>query len=121
MYRSSRQKINKATDILNDTTEQQLELIDIIKISSVAQSCLTLCDPMDCSTPGCPVLYQLPEPAQTHVRRVSDAIQPSHPLLSPSPPAFSLSQHQALFPTKLKAFYILVADLVRTSLHGNSL
>ena len=49
--------------------------------------------PMDCSTPGFPVHHQLPEPAQTHVQRVSDAIQPSHPLLSPSPPAFSLSQH----------------------------
>ena len=66
-------------------------------ISSVAQSCLTLCDPMDCSTPGFPVLYQLPELAQTHVHRVSDAIQPSHPLSSPSPPAFNLSQHQGLF------------------------
>ena len=97
MYRSSRQKINKATDILNDTTEQQLELIDIIKISSVAQSCLTLCYPMDCSTPGFPVQHQLLELAQTHVRRVCDAIQPSHPLSSPSLPGFNLSQHQGLF------------------------
>ena len=97
MYRSSRQKINKATDILNDTTEQQLELIDIIKISSVAQSCLTLCYPMDCSTPGFPVQHQLLELAQTHVRRVGDAIQPSHPLSSPSLPGFNLSQHQGLF------------------------
>ena len=60
---------------------------------SVAQSCLTLCDPMDCSTPGFPVLHHLPELAQTHVHLVGDAIQPSHPLLSPSPPAFNLSQH----------------------------
>ena len=52
---------------------------------------------MDCSTPGFPVHHQLPEPAQTHVRRIGDAIQPSHPRLSPSPPAFNLSQHQSLF------------------------
>ena len=56
-----------------------------------------LCDPMDCSTPGFPVHHQLPELAQTHVHRVGDAIQSSHPLLSPSPPAFNLSQHQGLF------------------------
>ena len=64
---------------------------------SVAQSCLTLCDPIDCSTLGLPVLHHLPELAQTHVHWVSDAIQPSHPLLSPSPPAFNLSHHQGLF------------------------
>ncbi|XP_070214701.1 phosphopantothenoylcysteine decarboxylase isoform X2 [Bos mutus] len=63
----------------------------------VAQSCLTFCNPMDCSTPGFPVLHHLPELAQTHVHRVDDAIQPSHPLSSPSPPAFSLSQHQGPF------------------------
>ena len=56
-----------------------------------------LCDPMDCSTPGLPVHHQLLELAQTHVHRVGDAIQPSHPLLSPSPPALNLSQHQGLF------------------------
>ena len=61
-----------------------------IQFSPVAQSCLTLCDPMDCSTPGFPVHHQLPEFTQTHV----EAIQPSHPLSSPSPPAFNLSQHQ---------------------------
>ena len=66
-------------------------------ISLVSQSCLTLCDPMDCSTPGFPVHHQLPEFAQIHVHQVSDSIQPSHPLLSPSPPAFNLSQHQGLF------------------------
>ena len=65
--------------------------------SSVAQSCLTLCDPMDCSTPGLPVHHQLPELAQTRVHQVGDAIQSSHPLLSPSPPPFSLFQHQGLF------------------------
>ena len=65
--------------------------------SSVAQLCLTLCDPMDCSMPGLPVHHQLPEFIQTHVHWVCDAIQPSHPLSSPSPPAFNLSQHQGLF------------------------
>ena len=67
------------------------------RFSSVAQSCPTLCDPMNRSTSGLPVHHQLPEFTQTHVHRVGDAIQPSHPLLSPSPPVFSLSQHQGLF------------------------
>ena len=65
-------------------------------VSSVAQSCSTLCDSMDCSTLGFSVHHQLPELTQTHVHRVGDAIQPSHPLLSLSP-AFSRSQHQGLF------------------------
>ena len=65
---------------------------------SVAKSCLTLCDPMDSSIPGFPVLYHLPEFAQTHVHWVSNAIQPSHPLSLPSPPAFNLSQHRGFFP-----------------------
>ena len=64
---------------------------------SVTQSRPTLCDPMDHSTPGLPVHHQLPEFTQIHVHWVGDAIQPSHPLLSPSPPAFNLSQHQGLF------------------------
>ena len=68
-----------------------------VQFSSVAQSYLTLCDPMDCSTPGFPVHHQLPEPTQTHVHRVGDAIQPSHSLSSPSLPALNLSQHQSLF------------------------
>ena len=68
-----------------------------IQFSSVAQSCLTLCDPMDCSMPGFPVHHQLQEPTQTHVYCVGDAIQPSHPLSAPSAPAFNLSQHQGLF------------------------
>ena len=67
------------------------------QLSSITQSYPTLCDPMDCSTPGLPVYHQLPELTQTHVHQVSDAIQPSHPLSSPSPPAFNLSQHQGLF------------------------
>ena len=68
-----------------------------VQFSSVTQSCLTLCDPMNCSMPGLPVHHQLPEFTQTHVHRVSDAIQPSHPLSSPSPPAPNPSQHQSLF------------------------
>ena len=64
---------------------------------SVAQSCPTLCDPMNRSTPGLPVHHQLPEFTQTHIHRVRDAIQPSHPLSSPSPPAPNPSQHQSLF------------------------
>ena len=67
------------------------------QLSSVTQSCLTLCDPMNHSMPGLPVYHQLPESTQTHVHWVSDAIQLSHPLSSPSPPALNLSQHQGLF------------------------
>ena len=63
----------------------------------VNQSCPTLCNPMDCSTPALPVHHQLPQLTQTHVHQVSDAVQPSNPLSSPFPPAFSLSQHQGLF------------------------
>ena len=69
-----------------------------VQFISVAQSCPTLCDPMYSSMPGLPVHHQLPEFTQTHVHRVSDAIQPSHPLSSPSPPAPNPSQHQS-FPT----------------------
>ena len=68
-----------------------------VQFSSVAQSCPALCDPMDCSTPGLPVYHQLPELAQTYLHWVSNAIQPAHPLSSPSPPAFNLSQNQGLF------------------------
>ena len=70
---------------------------DCVQFSSVAQLCPTLLDPMDHSTPGSPVHHQLPESTQTHLHGVGDAIQPSHPLSSPSPPAFNLSQHQSLF------------------------
>ena len=66
-------------------------------LSSVTQSCLTLCDPMDCSTPSFPVYHQLLDFTQTQIHRVSDAIQPSHPLSSPSPPAPNPSQHQSFF------------------------
>ena len=68
-----------------------------VQLSSVAQSCPTLCDPMNRSMPGLPVHHHLPEFTQTEVHRVSDAIQPSHPLSSPSPPAPNPSQHQSLF------------------------
>ena len=72
-------------------------LFSAVQFSSVAQLCLTLCDPMNHSTPGLPVHHQLPEFTQTRVHRVSDAIQLSHPLSSPSPPAPNPSQHQSLF------------------------
>ena len=68
-----------------------------VQFSSVAKSCPTLCNLMDCSMPGLPVHYQLPEFTQTHVHWVGDAIKPSHPLSSSSPPALNLSQHQGLF------------------------
>ena len=67
-----------------------------VQFSSVAQSCPTLCNPMNCSTPGLPVHHQLPDFTQTHMHLVGDAIQPSHPLLSHSPPAPNPSQHQSL-------------------------
>ena len=75
-----------------------------VQFSSVAQSCLTLCEPMSCSTPGLPVNHQLPEFIQTLVHWVSDAIQPSHPLSSPSPPAPNPSQHQSLPVSQLFAW-----------------
>ena len=71
--------------------------LDGVQFCSVAQSCPALCNPINRSTPGLPVPHQLPESTQTHVHWVSDAIQPSHPLLSPSPPIFNLSQHQGPF------------------------
>ena len=69
----------------------------LIQFNSVTQLCLTLCNPIDCSIRGFPVHHQLPEFTQTHVHWVSDAIQLSHPLLSPSTPTFNLSQNQGLF------------------------
>ena len=69
----------------------------VSQFSSVALSCSTLCNPMDCSRQGLPVHHQLPEFIQTHVHRVSDGIQPSHPLSSPSPPTLNLSQNQGHF------------------------
>ena len=77
--------------------EQGLLFRELDPTSVHSLSCVWLCDHMDCSTPGFPVPHQLPELTQTHVHWVGDAIQPSHPLSSPSPPAFNLSQHQDLF------------------------
>ena len=80
--------------------QEDLKIANLVssgQFSSVTQSCPTLCNLMDCSTLGLPVYHHLPEFTQTHVHRVSDAIQPSHPLSSPSSPAFNLSQHQGLF------------------------
>ena len=74
-----------------------------VQFSSVTQSCLTLCDPMNCCTPGLHVHHQLPEFTQTLIYWVGDAIQPSHPLSSPSPPALNLSQNQSLFKCQLFA------------------
>ena len=78
-------------------TELGHQFSSVQSLSRVTQSCLTLCDPMNHSTPGFPVHHQLPEFTQTHVHWVGDAIQSSHPLSSPSPPALNLSQHQGLF------------------------
>ena len=75
----------------------RLNYLNSVQFSSVAQSCLTLCNPMNRSTPGLPVHHKLPEFTQTHVHRVSDTIQPSHPLSSPSPPGPNPSHHQSLF------------------------
>ena len=83
------------TEILRYATLGSCTHTSISQFSSVTQSCPTLCDPMDCSTPGFPVHHQFPDLAQTHIYRVGDAIQP--PLSSPSLPAFNLSQHQGLF------------------------
>ena len=69
----------------------------VLEWGAIAQLCPTPCNPMDCSTPSFPVLHSLPDFAQTHVHRIGDAIQPSHPLLFPFPPALNLSQHQGLF------------------------
>ena len=79
------------------TLPTKVHLVSSVQFSWVTQSCLTVCYPMNRSTPDLPVHHQLPESTQTHVHWVGDAIQPSHPLLSPSPPAPNPSQHQGLF------------------------
>ena len=78
---------------------------EISQFSSVAQSCPTLCDPMNCSTPDFPAHHQLLEHVQIHIHQVGDAIQPNHPLLSSFPPAFNLSQHQGHFQWVSSHFY----------------
>ena len=90
-----------------------LDISCIPQFSSVTKLCPTLCDPMDCSTPGLPVHHQLQEFAQTHVHWVGDAIQPSHPLLSPSPPAFNLAHPQGFF--KWVSFSHQVAKIIGVS------
>ena len=99
---TSRWRRKKENTIQEKTTVQFLtttcfQYFNSVQFSPFTQSCLTLCDPMNHSTPGLPVHHQLPEPTQIHVHRVSDAIQPSHPLSSPSPPAPNPAQHQGLF------------------------
>ena len=86
----------QATAQLHSTDNSKV-MLKIDQFTSVTQSCPTLCNPMDCSTPGLPVHHQLLEFTQTHVHWVGDAIQLPHPLSSPFPPAFNLSQHQGLF------------------------
>ena len=97
---------NKADTVPKDQTyvicflgkkDMNIKNSNSVQFSSVAQSCPTLCDPVNCSMSGLPVHHQLPEFTQTHVHRVSDAIQPSHALSSSSPPAPNPSQHQSLF------------------------
>ena len=88
-----------------------------VQFSSVAQSCSTLCDPMNCSMPHLPVHHHHPEFSQTHVHRVGDALQPSHPLSSPSPPAPNPSQHQSLFQYVLVQCSEVLPDLSFLKLH----
>ena len=122
---SSSERTSRWSKMHNDTTCETAELYNTkhcsnyssVQFSSVAQLSLTLCNPMDCSMPGLPVYHQLPKLAQTHVYRVSDAIQPSHPLSSPSPPAFNLSQHQGLFKW---VTLIQVATVLEFQLHHQS-
>ena len=82
---------------VHSPTKEALVSVASVQFNSVAQSCQTLCYPMDCNTPGFPVHHQLLELAQTHIHWVSDTIQPSHPLSSPSFPALNFSQNQGLF------------------------
>ena len=107
--------LENSTDcIIHRVTKSETWLTDFhfhsqsVQFSSVAQSCPTLCNPMNRSTPGLPVHHQLPESTQTHVHRVSDAIQPSHPLSSPSPPALNPSQHQSFPVSQLFAWGLTI-------------
>ena len=87
----------KSVSSLGPVRDEVSRQISSVQFNSVAQLCPTLCDPMNRSTPGLPVHHHLPEFTQTHVHRIHDAIQPSHPWSSPSPPAPNPSQHQSLF------------------------
>ena len=100
--KKEKKKKNIITRLSNRSESQEKTIVLYFKnwcsiFSSVTQPCPSLCDPMDCSTPGFPVHQQLLELARTHIHWVCDAIQPSHPLSSPSPSASNLSQHQGLF------------------------
>ena len=92
-----REKLKYYSEEISTPPSHPLNHMYSVQFSSAARSCLTLGDSMDCSMPGFPVHHQIPELAQTHVHQVCDAIQPSHPLSSPSPPALNLFQHQGLF------------------------
>ena len=96
-FPSSPVRLNLTQCYLTLSVFSSVKGISSVQFSSASQSCPTLCDPMNRSTPGLPVHHQLLEFTQTHVHQVSDAIQPSHPLSSPSPPAPNPSQHQGLF------------------------
>ena len=98
------------SDLPDSLTREHGVAASLLAFSSAAQSRLTLCDTMDRSTPGPPVNHQLPDVTQTHVHRVGDAIQPSHPQSSPSPPAFNLSQHQGLFKCCFCKWLLLVVS-----------
>ena len=106
-----------AADVLDNKECREMSRV-FSRFSSFAQSCLTLCNPMDYSTPGFPVHHQLPELAQTHVHQVGDAIQPSHLLSSPSPPALNLSLNQGLF--KWVSFSHQVAEVLEFQLQHQS-
>ena len=100
MYPTQKLKTNKQTNKLPCSWQKatlQIKTIQGTSCCSFSQLCPPLCNPMDCSMPGFPVLHLLPGFAQTHVHLVADAIQPSHPLSPSSPPALNLSQHQGLF------------------------
>ena len=96
-FSSCPQSLPASESFPKSQTQLSMHAYASVQFSSVAQSCPTLCDPMNHSMPGLPVHHQLAESTQTHVHRVSDAIQPSHPLSSPSPPVPNPSQHQSLF------------------------
>ena len=97
MLKELKEHMEKELNTIRKTAYEQVKDRRSVQFSSVAQSCPTLCDPMNRSTPGLPIHHQLLEFTQTHIHRVGDTIQLFHPLLSPSPPAPNPSQHQSLF------------------------
>ena len=99
--------------------EMKVRLVLFSSVQFSRSACLTLCDPIDCSTPGFPVHQQLPESTQTHVHWVGDVIQPSHPLSSPSPPALNLSQNQGVFQWVSSSHQ--VAKVLESQLHPSVL